>query len=74
MGDAAGPATDASTVAKDATASGEVHAPDDLASLPELNDDAVLTGVRLRFENNKISPFWHFIKKSIRCEIWTKGK
>lgn len=54
MGDAAGPATDASTVAKDATASGEVHAPDDLASLPELNDDAVLTGVRLRFENNKI--------------------
>ena len=29
-------------------------APDDLASLPELNDEAVLTSIRLRFEQNKI--------------------
>ena len=52
--DAAAAATDPATAAKDAASSGEVHAPDDLASLPELNDDAVLTGVRLRFANNKI--------------------
>ena len=31
-----------------------VVAPDDLASLPELNDDAVLAGIRKRFELNKI--------------------
>ena len=29
-------------------------APDDLASLPELNDDAVLNGIRTRFEQKKI--------------------
>ena len=29
-------------------------APDDLASLPELNDDAVLAGIRARFAANKI--------------------
>ena len=32
----------------------DVHAPDDLASLPNLNDEAVLEGVKLRFQQNKI--------------------
>ena len=29
-------------------------APNDLASLPELNDEAVLAGIRRRFEQDKI--------------------
>ena len=37
-----------------AAASDDPLAPDDLAALPELNDEAVLNGIRMRFASNKI--------------------